>query len=301
MASARQALSASELCGLWVAHYASHGPEVVSVSLHGAAGGAGGGEAGGGGAGGEVACGGGGGGGDGDGEVGGGSFLEAIKVTGDAFVPAGQRTWLAHLEGGRGGGSRGVPTVARGSTLACEVHVADHGFNNPRTVRGAVEVRSAASLLLTMGEDDREREWRKVEEVAAEAVAAASSAGGGSAGGGGAGSDGTADEASSMLFTRCTDSALWFIDPFAEGKLLPPTTCKHFLSRAGLPDNAHYLYLTPIAPERVWARMARNISMFHRKERRSDEAGFWDNLGLGLEPEATTHEEAKRKAQVDRV
>lgn len=103
------AAAAASLCGLWVADYHSHGPEVVEVTLRRREGE---GEGGGGKGGGEVS-------GEVSGEVGGKipgegggegegwsspslhtshTTLEARKLTGDPFVPAGELSWSAVLE-----------------------------------------------------------------------------------------------------------------------------------------------------------------------------------------------------------
>jgi hypothetical protein len=48
---------------------------------------------------------------------------EAIKVTGDDFVPAGEITWRAHIRTGIGEGQ-----------------IAEHGFRNPQYIAGHLEI-----------------------------------------------------------------------------------------------------------------------------------------------------------------
>ena len=72
---AAEPLRAADLCGLFVANYGGHGPEVVHVALTGE------------------------------------GALEATKVTGDSNVPAGEVTWHATLDSGVARGSALVADV----------------------------------------------------------------------------------------------------------------------------------------------------------------------------------------------
>ena len=99
----------SMLVGVFTAHYGSHGPEVVEVSLR-------------------------------DGT------LEAVKITGDAHVPAGRQTW-------RVTGAGASEEVVVGETLPAAVQVAGVGFANPREVHGSLRVQSSSTLLLQVEEE----------------------------------------------------------------------------------------------------------------------------------------------------
>lgn len=75
-----------DLSGEWIGHYTGHFDEVVRVTQFG-------------------------------------DHVEAVKVTGDDHVPAGEMTWWANLRTGRGQG-----------------RVAEQEFRNPRLVPGRIVV-----------------------------------------------------------------------------------------------------------------------------------------------------------------
>ena len=236
--SPRQSDEAS-LCGLSVANFASHGPEVVEVlhtntlneisGLGGAGGGGGGG------------CGGGKGSGGG-----GGVGLEAIKLTGDPFVPAGQVTWRTEVA---------PASTAHHQRLRARLQVADLGFANARMLLAEVEVCPAAPVVGSDGAPRHEDVSLLVHH-----------------------------ENSSTLFSRCDDSAQWYIDPCAAGKLLPPATCREVLRHAGLPPSQHDRWLAPVPTPHVLARVCRNLALYFLRERRATEATLWEDAATGLDP-----------------
>ena len=91
-----------DLTGEWIGHYPGHHDEVVRITREAAR-------------------------------------WVAIKVTGDAFVPAGEVTWRAEISTGIGEG-----------------HVAEEEFRNPRFVPGTLEV---------VGPDRIVFRWQKMGEV----------------------------------------------------------------------------------------------------------------------------------------
>jgi hypothetical protein len=61
-----------------------------------------------------------------------GDYVEAIKVTGDEYVPADEITWRANVRSGRGEGQ-----------------IAEREFRNPRFVPGHLRVISRDRILFT--------------------------------------------------------------------------------------------------------------------------------------------------------
>ena len=136
------------------------------------------------------------------------------------------------------------------------MQVADRGFANARMMPAELEVRPAAAVV---GSDGVPRH----EDVALLLHY----------------------EDSSMHFSRCDDSSLWFIDPCAAGKLLPPATCRGLLRHAGLPPDQHDRWLAPVTTPRVLARVCRNLALHFRRQRQVDEAALWEDAATGLDPE----------------
>lgn len=61
-----------------------------------------------------------------------GDYVEAVKVTGDDYVPADEVTWRASLQSGRGEGQ-----------------IAEREFRNPRFVPGRLRIESADRIVFT--------------------------------------------------------------------------------------------------------------------------------------------------------
>lgn len=217
-------LEPADLAGLFVAGYGPHGPEVVEVKLRARA---------------AVA--------------GGGHELVATKLTGDANVPAGQRSWAMALPVENAG------PIAPGSVLPARVQVADTGFVNARDVPASLEVQSKCTMLLRMSPNGSD------------------------------GSDGGDD--GPIRFSRCDASDLWFVDAFAKGQLIPADVCRSVLSRAGLPTEEHAPRLASVPPARMWARMCRNLALFARREGREERAEYWDYVESGLDEVAGANDE----------
>jgi hypothetical protein len=74
-----------------------------------------------------------------------GDYVEAIKITGDDYVPADEITWRANLRTGRGEGQ-----------------IAEREFRNPRFVPGRLQVVNADKLIFTW-ESCGEVEFRRDE------------------------------------------------------------------------------------------------------------------------------------------
>src|SRR6185503_3093527 len=72
-----------------------------------------------------------------------GDEIEALKITGDDYVPAGAITWRANLRTGRGLGQ-----------------IAEQEFRNPRFVPGKLEVLTAEKIIFRW-EEYGEVEFRK--------------------------------------------------------------------------------------------------------------------------------------------
>ncbi len=83
------------LAGEWIGYYPSHFDEVIRISQ------------------------------DSD-------HVEAVKVTGDDYVPAGAVTWRASLRTGRGEGQ-----------------VAEHGYRNPLFIPGRLTVLNPERIIFT--------------------------------------------------------------------------------------------------------------------------------------------------------
>ena len=61
-----------------------------------------------------------------------GDYVEAVKITGDEYVPAEEITWRANLRSGRGEGQ-----------------IAEREFRNPRFVPGQLRIVSRDKLVFT--------------------------------------------------------------------------------------------------------------------------------------------------------
>ena len=66
-----------------------------------------------------------------------------------------------------------------------------------------------------------------------------------------------------LVFSRADEAALWFVDPWARGALLPPSACEAALTHLGVPPAEHAGATAAISPTRVWARMLRNLQATH--------------------------------------
>lgn len=186
----------------------------------------------------------------------GGYELVGTKLTGDVHVPAGQQSWAAAIGVSDGQCDEGTsPVLQLGDTLAASVQVADYGFADPRRVGGELKLTSRSALLLTIGD-----------EASAEDAEAA-------------------NDGESLLFRRCAADALWFVDAFNGGRLLPAAALRHTLSRAGLPPEQHAQCLAAVPPARVWARMTRNLAMHAHREGHHGRAAFWQGVECGLDDE----------------
>jgi uncharacterized protein DUF3506 len=101
-------MEALNLSGEWIGHYAGHFDEVIRITQTG-------------------------------------DQLEAIKVTGDDFVPAGAVTWRVDAR-----------------TLAGEGQIADREFRNPRFTPGQLIILSADRIVFRW-ENCGEVEYRRDE------------------------------------------------------------------------------------------------------------------------------------------
>ena len=95
-----------DLSGEWLGYYTGHFDEVVRITQNG-------------------------------------DYVEAVKVTGDDYVPAQEVTWRANLQTGRGEGQ-----------------IAEREFRNARFVPGRLQVLSADRLVFTW-ENCGEVEFRR--------------------------------------------------------------------------------------------------------------------------------------------
>ncbi|HEX7861241.1 MAG TPA: Cyclin D1-binding domain-containing protein [Verrucomicrobiae bacterium] len=95
-----------DLTGEWLGHYTGHFDEVVRITQNG-------------------------------------DYVEAVKITGDDYVPAEEITWRANIRTGRGEGQ-----------------IAEKEFRNPRFVPGALQVINPDKLIFTW-ENCGEVEFRR--------------------------------------------------------------------------------------------------------------------------------------------
>ena len=84
-----------DLSGEWLGYYTGHFDEVVRISQNG-------------------------------------ELVEAVKITGDDYVPADEVTWRASLRNGRGEGQ-----------------IAEREFRNPRFVPGRLQIISSERIVFT--------------------------------------------------------------------------------------------------------------------------------------------------------
>jgi hypothetical protein len=61
-----------------------------------------------------------------------GDYVEAVKITGDEYVPAEEITWRANVRSGRGEGQ-----------------IAEREFRNPRFVAGCLRIESSDRIVFT--------------------------------------------------------------------------------------------------------------------------------------------------------
>ena len=280
-------ISPMDLCGLWMAEYGVHGPEVVEVALaasadshsrrhNGHSGHHGGHHLP---NNGSVACAG---------------VLHARKLTGDVHVPAGELSWLATLPrwvGATGG-------VAQGASVPAAMQVAEAGYRNAQMVDGSLTVADEASLVLSLSLDD-----------SSAAAANAANAAGGAAAGGADGGD--PPRRSTMTFSRAHPRQEWLVDPSARGALLPPPSASASATttarvgwgpatrrRLGLPAAAdgdggaeskreveeeaerRAALAGSTSPASLWARMLHDLET--REEAGSARARFWEDVAVGL-------------------
>jgi hypothetical protein len=94
--------TAIDLSGEWLGYYTGHFDEVVRITQNG-------------------------------------DYVEAVKITGDDYVPADEITWRANIRTGRGEGQ-----------------IAEREFRNARFVPGRLQVVSSDKLIFT---------WEKCGEV----------------------------------------------------------------------------------------------------------------------------------------
>lgn len=236
-------LCARQIGGLFVANYGPHGPEIVDVRLASS-------------------------------DRGGESQLIATKLTGDAHVPAGQRSWAATLAAratSTAGEAAALPALDPGTKLDARVQVAGEGFTDPHDVSASVEVRSADTLVLTMAAGDAAAK-SDAATVAAMATATVTA---------------KPDAAQTLLFRRCSPAQLWLVDAFSQGKLVPPELCRHALSRVGMEPETHGDSLAAVPPCRTWARFCRNLAFHARREGLQARADFWEGVGAGLDEAAS--------------
>ena len=252
-------VAASALCGLWVADFGPHGPEVVETRVL---------------------------------DRGEGLTLIATKLTGDPHVPAGEMTWEVQLSPRETRFARRPPRPTRfavapraeeaevfplGTALPALVQVAEAGFVEPRLVSATLEARVALATAHSGGGGSGGQGAAGAAGAGGEAVADGSGEGlgevageaAGESEGGAAGEltltltiDGAAGAAGApLIFSRADEAALWFVDPWARGALLPPSACEAALTHVGVPLAEQAGGTTAIPPTRVWARMLRNLQV----------------------------------------
>jgi hypothetical protein len=86
---------ATDLSGEWLGYYTGHFDEVVRIEQAG-------------------------------------DYVEAVKITGDEYVPAEEITWRANVRSGRGEGQ-----------------IAEREFRNPRFVPGHLKIESSDRIVFT--------------------------------------------------------------------------------------------------------------------------------------------------------
>jgi hypothetical protein len=314
-------VAAGALCGLWLAASGPHGPEVVETRVL---------------------------------DRGEGLTLAATKLTGNPHVPAGEMTWEVRLPPRRQESrfTRRQPRPSRfapvpregeeaelfllGTALPALVQVAEAGFVEPRRASATLEARRAtATAHAGGGGSGGQGAGSAGGEVEAEADGSGEGLGGGTGKaavegeGRAAGEltltltiDGAAGAAGApLVFSRADEAALWFVDPWARGALLPPSACEAALTHVGVPLAEQAGGTGAIPPTRVWARMLRNLQVTHmrssvlpsytlhtgplasctrilsnqvREPRGSAEARFWEDAGVGLDGPEEEEEDLKQ-------
>lgn len=96
----------AQLAGEWIGHYPGHFDEVIRITQHG-------------------------------------EMLEAVKVTGDDYVPDGEVTWRANVQTGNGQGQ-----------------IAEEGFRNPRFIPGRLRIENPERITF-IWDDVGAVEYRK--------------------------------------------------------------------------------------------------------------------------------------------
>ena len=159
-------------------------------------------------------------------------FVEPRLVA--ATLEAGRATAAAHASGegsgagsGEGSGGQGAGSAGGEAEAGADAHGEDSG-GAPREAAVEGERGDAGELTLTLTID------------------------------GAVGAAGTP-----LVFSRADEAALWFVDPWARGALLPPSACEAALTHLGVPPAEHAGATAAISPARVWARMLRNLQATH--------------------------------------
>ena len=159
-------------------------------------------------------------------------FVEPRLVA--ATLEAGRATAAAHAGGegsgagsGEGSGGQGAGSAGGEAEAGADGHGEDSG-GAPREAAVEGERWAAGELTLTLTID------------------------------GAVGAAGTP-----LVFSRADEAALWFVDPWARGALLPPSACEAALTHLGVPPAEHAGATAAISPTRVWARMLRNLQATH--------------------------------------
>jgi hypothetical protein len=143
--------------------------------------------------------------------------------------------------------------LALGTALPAVVQVAEVGFVEPRLVAATLEAGRATATAHAGGSGGAPRtaavegeRWAAGELTLTLTIDGAVGAAG-----------------TPLVFSRADEAALWFVDPWARGALLPPSACEAALTHLGVPLAEQAGSTAAISPTRVWARMLRNLQATH--------------------------------------